>query len=57
MLVMPNPTVPDAVWEVGDRSEMKEEAVGLYVRMYRMWEADKGDLLLLGRLKLMMSFT
>lgn len=53
---MPNPYVPNAVWEVAETAEMKE-VVGLYGKTYYFWQVDKGDTLPLGQPQLMMSFT
>lgn len=56
MLIMPNPTVPGAVWEIAETAEMKE-VVGLYGKTYHFWQVDRGDTLPLGKPELMMSFT
>ena len=56
MLVMPNPNVPNAVWEVAETEEMKE-VIGLYGKTYYFWQVDRGDTLPLGKPELMMSFT
>ncbi|PBP27457.1 hypothetical protein BUE80_DR001710 [Diplocarpon rosae] len=56
MLIMPNPNVPNAVWEVAETAEMKE-VVGLYGKTYHFWQVDRGDILPLGTPELMMSFT
>ncbi|RDW88791.1 hypothetical protein BP6252_00823 [Coleophoma cylindrospora] len=56
MLIMPNPTIPGAVWEVAETEEMKE-VVGLYGKTYHFWQVDRGDTLPLGQPQLMMSFT
>lgn len=53
---MPNPYVPNAVWEIAETAEMKE-VVGLYGKTYHFWQVDKGDALPLGQPQLMMSFT
>ncbi|KUJ22078.1 DUF1264-domain-containing protein [Mollisia scopiformis] len=56
MLIMPNPYVPNAVWEVAETAEMKE-VVGLYGKTFHFWQVDRGDTLPLGQPQLMMSFT
>ncbi|CZT04119.1 related to DUF1264 domain protein [Rhynchosporium agropyri] len=56
MLIMPNPNVPNTVWEVAETAEMKE-VVGLYGKTYHFWQVDRGDTLPLGKPELMMSFT
>lgn len=56
MLIMPNPTVPDAVWSVAERKEM-ESVVGLYGKTFHFWQIDRGDELPLGMPELMMSYT
>jgi len=56
MLIMPNPNVPNAVWEIAETEEMKE-VIGLYGKTYHFWQVDKGDTLPLGKPELMMSFT
>lgn len=56
MLIMPNPTIPGAVWEIAETEEMKE-VVGLYGKTYHFWQVDRGDVLPLGQPQLMMSFT
>lgn len=56
LLIMPNPHIPNAVWEVAETAEMKE-IVGLYGKTYHFWQVDRGDLLPLGKPELMMSFT
>lgn len=53
---MPNPNVPNAVWEIAETEEMKE-VVGLYGKTYHFWQVDRGDVLPLGKPELMMSFT
>jgi hypothetical protein len=55
MLIMPNPTIPNAVWEVAETSEMRE-VVGLYGKTYHLWQVDRGDELPLGVPMLMGSF-
>lgn len=56
MLIMPNPNVPNGVWEIAETEEMKE-IVGLYGKTYHFWQVDTGDTLPLGKPELMMSFT
>ncbi|KAI2471982.1 DUF1264-domain-containing protein [Annulohypoxylon bovei var. microspora] len=59
MLIMPGPTtVPGAqqVWEAAETQEMKH-VIGLYGKVYHLWQTDRGDALPLGEPKLMMSFT
>ncbi len=56
MLILPNPNVPDAIWEVAETEEMKE-VIGLYGKTYHFWQVDRGDVLPLGKPELMMSFT
>jgi hypothetical protein len=56
MLIMPNPMVPNAVWEVPETEEMKE-VVGLYGKTFHFWQVDRGDILPLGKPELMMSYT
>jgi hypothetical protein len=56
LLILPNPNVPNAVWEVAETEEMKE-INGLYGKTYHFWQVDKGDVLPLGKPELMMSFT
>ena len=54
---MPNPTgVPDAVWEAAETKEM-EDVIGIYGKVYHLWQTDKGDELPLGEPQLMTSFT
>lgn len=53
---MPNPVVPNAVWEVAETAEM-QEIVGLYGKTFHFWQVDRGDELPLGMPQLMMSFT
>ncbi|RKF77124.1 Oil body-associated protein 1A [Golovinomyces cichoracearum] len=55
MLILPNPTVLDAVWEVAETQEMKE-IIGLYGKTFHFWQVDRGDKLPLGYPQLMMSF-
>jgi hypothetical protein len=56
MLIMPNPNVPCAVWEIAETEEMKE-VIGLYGKTYHFWQVDRGETLPLGKPELMMSFT
>lgn len=56
MLVMPQPVVPDAAWEVAENKEM-EEVVKLYGKAFHLWQVDRGDELPLGEPQLMTSFT
>lgn len=56
MLIMPNPNVPNAVWELAETAEMRE-VIGLYGKTYHFWQVDRGDAIPLGRPELMMSFT
>jgi hypothetical protein len=53
---MPNPIVPNAVWEIPETEEMKQ-VVGLYGKTFHFWQVDRGDELPLGMPELMMSFT
>jgi hypothetical protein len=46
MLIMPNPNVANAVWEVAETE-----------KTYHFWQVDRGDMLPLGKPELMMSFT
>jgi hypothetical protein len=56
MLILPNPNVPGAVWEIAETEELKE-VVGLYGKTWHFWQVDRGDELPLGRPMLMGSFT
>ncbi|KAF5879554.1 putative hydroxyacylglutathione hydrolase protein [Botrytis fragariae] len=56
MLILPNPTVPDAVWTVAETEEMKE-VIELYGKTFHFWQTDRGDELPLGMPVLMGSFT
>lgn len=56
MLILPNPNVLNAVWEIAETEEIKE-VIGLYGKTYHFWQVDRGDMLPLGKLELMMSFT
>ena len=53
---MPNPLVPEGVWEVAETAEMRE-LVGSYGKTFHFWQVDRGDELPLGMPELMMSFT
>lgn len=68
MLFMPKPyAVPETVWLTAETKAM-EEIITLYGKTFHFWEIDKGDtlplgiidlgsVLIVGRPKLMMSFT
>jgi hypothetical protein len=56
MLIMPNPAIPNTVWEIPETEEMKQ-VVGLYGKTFHFWQVDRGDELPLGKPELMMSFT
>lgn len=56
MLIMPNPLVPEGVWEIAETAEMRE-LVGSYGKTFHFWQVDRGDELPLGMPELMMSFT
>ncbi|KAI0115854.1 DUF1264-domain-containing protein [Nemania sp. FL0031] len=58
MLIMPGPTAPglQQAWEAAETQEMKH-VIGLYGKVYHLWQTDRGDMLPLGEPKLMMSFT
>jgi hypothetical protein len=56
MLIMPNPIVPNKVWEIAETEEMKE-VIGLYGKTFHFWQIDRGDTLPLGKAELMMTFT
>ncbi|KAI1807870.1 DUF1264-domain-containing protein [Daldinia bambusicola] len=59
MLTMPGPhTMPGArqAWEAAETQEMKH-VVGLYGKVYHLWQTDRGDALPLGEPRLMTSFT
>ncbi|KAI0440874.1 hypothetical protein F4803DRAFT_525755 [Xylaria telfairii] len=58
MLVMPGPTAPglQQAWEAAETQEMKH-IIGLYGKVYHLWQTDRGDKLPLGEPKLMTSFT
>ncbi|KAI0380926.1 DUF1264-domain-containing protein [Hypomontagnella monticulosa] len=58
MLIMPGLTTPPAkqVWETAETQEMKH-VIGLYGKVYHLWQTDRGDEVPLGEPKLMTSFT
>lgn len=58
MLVMPGPRGPitQRAWETAETEEMRH-VIGLYGKVYHLWQTDRGDQLPLGEPKLMMSFT
>jgi len=57
MLIMPNPSsVPQSAWEVAETKEM-EDVIGIYGKVYHLWQTDRGDKLPLGEPQLMTSFT
>lgn len=58
MLIMPGPTTPglQQAWEAAETKEM-QHVVGLYGKVYHLWQTDRGDTLPLGEPKLMTSFT
>lgn len=58
MLIMPGPTAPGIrqAWEAAETQEMKH-VIGLYGKVYHLWQTDRGDELPLGEPKLMTSFT
>lgn len=56
MLVMPNQTVPAAMWEKAENAEM-EQVVELYGKVFHLWQTDIGHKLPLGEPKLMTSYT
>ncbi|KAK4965222.1 hypothetical protein LTR66_012174 [Elasticomyces elasticus] len=57
MLIMPGPSgIPDRLWEVAETKEM-EEVIGLYGKVYHLWQTDRGDKLPMGEPQLMTSFT
>jgi len=56
MLIMPKPVgIPDAVWEIAENKEM-EEVVGIYGKVFHLWQTDRGDKLPLGEPQLMTSY-
>ncbi|KAI1114999.1 DUF1264-domain-containing protein [Nemania sp. NC0429] len=58
MLTMPGPTAPglQQAWEAAETREMRH-VIGLYGKVYHLWQTDRGDALPLGEPKLMTSFT
>ncbi|KAI0016929.1 DUF1264-domain-containing protein [Xylariomycetidae sp. FL0641] len=59
MLIMPGPEATlgaKQAWEAAETQEMKH-VVGLYGKVYHLWQTDRGDALPLGEPKLMTSFT
>ncbi|KAI1203226.1 DUF1264-domain-containing protein [Nemania serpens] len=58
MLTMPGPTAPglQQAWEAAETQEMRH-VIGLYGKVYHLWQTDRGDALPLGEPKLMTSFT
>ncbi|KAE9968191.1 hypothetical protein BLS_005974 [Venturia inaequalis] len=57
MLIMPNPSpLPDAAWDQAEGAEM-EMVVGLYGKIFHLWQTDRGDALPMGLPQLMTSFT
>ncbi|KAI2630765.1 DUF1264-domain-containing protein [Hypoxylon sp. NC1633] len=60
MLIMPGPTASTPVagpaWEAAETREMAH-VIGLYGKVYHLWQTDRGDALPLGEPKLMTSFT
>jgi len=56
MLVMPQPTIPNAAWEAAENKEM-EQIVRLYGKAYHLWQVDKGHTMPLGEPQLMASYT
>ena len=54
MLIMPNPNIPNAIWDIAETEELN---IGLYGKKYHFWQVDKDDTLPLGKPELMMSFT
>ncbi|KAI9646551.1 hypothetical protein NHQ30_004546 [Ciborinia camelliae] len=56
MLILPNPSMPDAAWTRAETQEMQEIA-GLYGKTFHFWQTDRGDELPVGRPVLMGSFT
>lgn len=54
---MPKPVgVPTGVWELAETKEM-EDVIGIYGKVYHLWQTDRGDKLPLGEPQLMTSFT
>ncbi|TLD38108.1 hypothetical protein E2P81_ATG03783 [Venturia nashicola] len=57
MLIMPNPSpLPNAAWEQAEVAEM-ETVIGLYGKIFHLWQTDRGDTLPMGLPQLMTSFT
>ncbi|TDZ29221.1 Oil body-associated protein 1A [Colletotrichum spinosum] len=56
MLIMPQATLPEAMWQTAENEEMAE-VVRLYGKVYHLWQVDRGDELPLGEPQLMTSFT
>ncbi|RMJ24825.1 DUF1264 domain protein [Aspergillus sp. HF37] len=57
MLIMPTlSTVPSAVWDVAETSEMRD-LIPNYGKTYHLWQVDRGDPVPLGPPQLMGSFT
>lgn len=59
---MPKPSystsslVPNVVWEAAETKEM-ESVIGLYGKVFHLWQTDRGDEVPLGMPELMTSFT
>lgn len=54
---MPNPSpLPTAAWEEAEVAEM-ETVIGLYGKIFHLWQTDRGDRLPMGLPQLMTSFT
>lgn len=54
---MPNPSpLPNAAWEKAEVAEM-ETVIGLYGKIFHLWQTDRGDALPMGLPQLMTSFT
>lgn len=54
---MPNPSpLPNAAWEKAEVAEM-ETVIGLYGKIFHLWQTDRGDELPMGMPQLMTSFT
>ncbi len=57
MLALPVPAaVPNALWEVAETEEMKA-VIGLYGKVYHLWQTDQAHELPLGEPQLMTSYT
>lgn len=57
MLIMPGPTgLAQSAWEQAETKEM-EDVIGLYGKVYHLWQVDRNDKLPLGEPQLMTSFT